>query len=111
MAEKELRKMNRTELIEIIYALQQNERILRRQNEELRSQLDDKILRMEKAGSIAEAALSLNHIFEDAEAAAQQYLESLRAWQREAVCPAPQEDVAGEPEQPVNEEILERDPL
>ncbi|MCD7837336.1 MAG: hypothetical protein LUG65_00290 [Clostridiales bacterium] len=79
MADKELRGMNRTELIEIIYALQQNERTLRAENEALRRQLDDKILRMEKAGSIAEAALSLNHIFEDAEAAAQQYLDSLRA--------------------------------
>lgn len=78
MADKELRKMNRTELIEIIYALQQNERSLREENEELHKQLDDKLLRLEKAGSIAEAALSLNHIFEDAEAAAQQYLATLR---------------------------------
>lgn len=78
MADKELRKMNRTELIEIIYALQQNEHSLRSENEELRRQLDDKLLRIENAGSIAEAALSLNHIFEDAEAAAQQYLDSVR---------------------------------
>ncbi|MCD8321759.1 MAG: hypothetical protein LUC89_02590 [Oscillospiraceae bacterium] len=78
MADKELRKMNRTELIEIIYALQQNERTLRTENEKLRRQLDDKLLRMESAGSIAEAALSLNRVFEDAEAAAKQYLDSLR---------------------------------
>ncbi|MCC8063660.1 MAG: DNA repair protein [Clostridiales bacterium] len=79
MADKELRKMSRTELIEIIYALQQNERSLRTENAELRRQLDDKTLRMENAGSIAEAALSLNHIFEDAEAAARQYLASIQA--------------------------------
>ncbi len=78
MADKELRRMTRTELIEIIYALQQNERSLRTENEDLRHQLDEKLLRIEQAGSIAEAALSLNHIFEDAEAAAQQYLDSLR---------------------------------
>ncbi|MCD8118475.1 MAG: hypothetical protein LUE29_03105 [Lachnospiraceae bacterium] len=78
MAEKELRKMNRTELIEIIYALQQNERSIREENEELRRQLDDRLLRLEQAGSIAEAALSLNHVFEDAEEAAQQYLLSLQ---------------------------------
>ncbi|MCD8142032.1 MAG: DNA repair protein [Clostridiales bacterium] len=71
--------MNRTELIEIIYALQQNERTLRTENEELRRQLEDKTIRIEKAGSIAEAALSLNHIFEDAEAAARQYLASIQA--------------------------------
>ncbi len=78
MADKELRRMNRMELIEIIYALQQNERQLREENEELRRQLDDKLLRLDSAGSIAEAALGLNYIFEDAEAAAQQYLVSLQ---------------------------------
>ncbi|MCC8045586.1 MAG: hypothetical protein LIP12_08835 [Clostridiales bacterium] len=79
MAEKELRRMNRTELIEIIYALQQNGMTLQQENEELHRQLEEKIICIENAGSIAEAALSLNHIFEDAEAAAQQYLDSVRA--------------------------------
>ncbi|MCC8028930.1 MAG: hypothetical protein LIO75_03885 [Lachnospiraceae bacterium] len=78
MADKELRRMNRTELIEIIYVLQQNEHSLRAEKEELQRQLDEKVLRLEKAGSIAEAALSLNHVFEDAQSAAAQYLNSLR---------------------------------
>ncbi len=78
MADKELRRMNRTELIEIIYALQQNENNLRTENEELKEQLDDKAIRIEQAGSIAEAALSLNHIFEDAQRAAEQYSLSLQ---------------------------------
>ncbi len=72
-----MRRMNRTELIEIIYALQQNEKTLREQNEALQRQLDDRLLRLEQAGSIAEASLSLNHIFEDAQQAAAQYLSSL----------------------------------
>ncbi len=79
MADKELRRMNRTELIEIIYALQQNENNLRTENEELKEQLDDKAIRIERAGSIAEAALSLNHIFEDAQSAAEQYSYSLQS--------------------------------
>ncbi|MCD8241755.1 MAG: hypothetical protein LUD73_05070 [Lachnospiraceae bacterium] len=79
MADKELRKMNRTELIEIIYALQQNERTLRAENKKLQKQLNDRMLRLEKAGSIAEAALSLNHVFEDAQNAAVQYLDSLQS--------------------------------
>lgn len=77
MADKELRKMNRTELIEIIYALQQNEKALREENGDLRRKLDDRRIRMEKAGSIAEAALSLNHVFEDAQNAAEQYCQSI----------------------------------
>lgn len=84
MADKQLRSMNRTELIEIIYALQQSERTLREKNEKLQTQLNDKQLRLEKAGSIAEAALSLNHIFEDAQAAAQQYLDSIQYTEQNA---------------------------
>lgn len=87
MAEKELRKMSRTELIEIIYALQQNEKTLREENKELCRQLEDKTIRIENAGSIAEAALSLNRIFEDAQAAAQQYLDSVRMLGKEAAKP------------------------
>lgn len=84
MADKELRKMNRTELIEIIYALQQNEKTLRKQVEELSGQLEDKLLHIESAGSIAEAAISLNHVFEDAESAARQYLDSIQNQHTEA---------------------------
>ncbi len=84
MADKELRRMNRTELIEIIYALQQNDKTLRNENEDLRRRLDDRMIRLENAGSIAEAALSLNHIFEDAQNAASQYLESLAEDKKQA---------------------------
>ncbi|MCD8090051.1 MAG: DNA repair protein [Clostridiales bacterium] len=76
--EKELRRMNRTELIEIIYVLQQNEKTLRQENEELKEKLKEKTIRIAEAGSIAEAALSLNRIFEDAQAAAEQYLHSVK---------------------------------
>lgn len=38
----------------------------------------------EQAGSLAEAALSLNHVFEDAQAAADQYLASLKAGEADA---------------------------
>ena len=55
MAERELRRMSRTELIEIIYALKQHEEELEQQNAALQKQLDDRTLRLEHAGSIAEA--------------------------------------------------------
>ncbi|MCD7733282.1 MAG: DivIVA domain-containing protein [Oscillospiraceae bacterium] len=79
MADKELRKMNRTELIEIIYTLKQNDTLLRKENDELKDQLEDKTIRIDNAGSIAEAALSLNRVFEDAENASKQYLESAKS--------------------------------
>lgn len=52
MAERELRRMNRMELIEIIYALKQHEEELEQQNANLRQQLADRTLRLEQVGSI-----------------------------------------------------------
>lgn len=79
MAERELKKMNRSELIEIIYALQREEQNLRKRVDELEGQLAERTIILESSGSIAEASLRLNKIFEDAQAAADQYLRSVRA--------------------------------
>ncbi len=76
--EKELRKMHRTELIEIIYQLQQNLVRMEQENERLRRKLHDRRILMENAGSIAEAALRINEVFESAQRAADQYVESVR---------------------------------
>jgi len=70
MADRELRRMHRAELIEIIYALKQSEDQLKAQNAALTAQLQDRQLRLEKAGSIAQAALELNNVFAAAQAAA-----------------------------------------
>ncbi len=78
MAEKDLRKMNRSELVEIIYALQQEEAEIKKENEGLKAQLEEKNISVENTGSIAEAALKLNGVFEAAQAAADQYLESIK---------------------------------
>lgn len=78
MAEKELRRMSREELVEIIYAMQQSQHQLEQQNEELRARLDERTLKWEQAGSLAEAALSLNHVFEDAQAAADPFRRGCR---------------------------------
>ena len=63
MADRELRRMHRAELIEIIYALKQSEDQLKAQNAALTAQLQDRQLRLEKAGSIAQAALELKNVF------------------------------------------------
>lgn len=78
MAEKELKRMSRGDLIEIIYQYQHREQELINENQVLRSQLDDRRIKVEKAGSIAEAALALNHVFEAAQAAADQYLKEVK---------------------------------
>ncbi len=84
MADKELRHMSRSELIEIIYAMEQQELGLRQEIEELQKKLDDRTVCIENSGSIAEASLSLSHIFEDAQEAADRYLISVEKANEEA---------------------------
>ena len=75
MTDKEFKKLNRAELVEIIYRIQQNEEQLRDENNNLRRQLASKNIKLNNAGSIAEAALALNGVFESAQKAADDYLE------------------------------------
>ena len=79
MAEKELRRISRPELIEIIYALKSNEESLQKKNAHLEEQLNDRTIQISEAGSIAEAALQLNDIFSTAQIAADDYLTSIKA--------------------------------
>lgn len=78
MTEKDLRRMGRGDLIDIICQYQQRERELMDENAELRSCLEERSTKIANAGSIAEAALSLNAVFEAAQAAADQYLAEVR---------------------------------
>lgn len=78
MAEKELRKMSRTELIEIIYALKSDADRLEKENDQLKEQLENREIQIGEAGSIAEAALKLNEVFASAQAAADDYLASIK---------------------------------
>ena len=78
MTEKELRKLNRTELLEMLIA--QSKR-LSRVEEELsaaQKELERRKIAITTSGSLAETALKLNGIFEAADRAAAQYLDSLR---------------------------------
>lgn len=78
MADRELRRMRRTELVEIIYALKQSEDQLKAENAALTAQLQERQIRIENAGSIAQAALELNKVFEAAQAAADEYLHAVQ---------------------------------
>ena len=79
MTDKELRRLGRAELIDILYELQKRNDDLTAQNLQLRQEQEDRQLHLEQAGSIAEAALRVNGVFEAAQAAADQYLLSIRA--------------------------------
>ena len=79
MTDKELRKLSRMELIDIIYEAQKQYADCADENQKLKAALEERNLKIASAGSIAEAALSVNRVFESAQAAADEYLLSLRA--------------------------------
>ncbi|MGN0405782.1 MAG: hypothetical protein ACI4F1_11210, partial [Bariatricus sp.] len=88
MTEKELRKLNRAELLEMLIAQSKEVEELRAQVSELRKKLDDREICLDQAGSIAEASVLLNGVFEAAQAAAQQYLENIQmlSGRQEQIC-------------------------
>ena len=79
MPDRELRRLHRTELVEIIFALKQSEDQLKAENAALTAQLQDRRIHIQNAGSIAQAALELNKVFEAAQAAAEDYRASVQA--------------------------------
>lgn len=78
MDTNDLKKLKRGDLLEILVEVSEENDRLRAENAELKEKLEDKILIMNKAGAISEASLRLNQVFETAQAAADQYLASIR---------------------------------
>ncbi|MGM9550200.1 MAG: DNA repair protein [Faecousia sp.] len=84
MTDKELRRLSRSELLGMLIAqMEENER-LRDELDQARAELKSRRIVLSRAGSIAEAALRLNEVFEAADNAANQYLENVR-WLAEEV--------------------------
>lgn len=78
MDSRKLRKSSRQELLEMLLdATEENEQ-LRKENSELRQQLESRRLLCEQSGSLAEAALKLSGIFEAADEAVKIYQDSLK---------------------------------
>lgn len=84
MTEKELRKLNRRQLLELM--LEQSKRIDKLEYALVKAQeeLNNRRITIQESGNIAEAALRLNNIFEAAQQAADQYVESIRAKEKRA---------------------------
>ena len=78
MTDKELRRLSRSELLEMLIAQTEENSQLKIRLEQAEAQLRDRKIAINNAGSLAEAALSLNGVFQAAEAAAQQYLENIQ---------------------------------
>ena len=77
MTEKQLKKLRRADLLEMMLTLVKENDELRKQLANAQKQIDDRMIAIEPVGSLAEAALTLNGVFESAQAACEQYLHNV----------------------------------
>ena len=78
MKAKELKRLSRGDLLEMMLALSKENEQLRAENAGLAKKLEQRTLTVEQSGSLAEAALQLSGVFEAAQAACEQYAENIR---------------------------------
>ena len=88
MTDRQLRKLNRTDLLKLLLEEKKETEALRKQLQEMQLQLECKQLNLNQSGSLAEAALKLSGIFEAAETACQYYTENIRnlSGRQEEIC-------------------------
>lgn len=78
MTDRELRKLSRADLLELLLKEHKENEQLRLQLEQAQEKLTSREIEIEVAGSLAEAALRLNDVFKAADQAAAQYLHNVR---------------------------------
>lgn len=78
MTPKELKRLRRSDLLEMLLDLSRENDDLRQEIQFLRQRLENRTISILKSGTLAEAALQLNGVFEAAQAACQQYTENIR---------------------------------
>ena len=88
MTDRQLRKLNRMDLLKLLLEEKKENEALREQMQQMRLQLENKQLNIDQSGSLAEAALKLGGIFEAAETACQYYTENIRnlSGRQEEIC-------------------------
>ncbi|MEX2784210.1 DNA repair protein [Streptococcus sp. H49] len=76
---KNLRKLKKTELLEIMLAQSEEIEALKNQLAAAEEKLADREIILEESGSLAEASLKLTNIFAEAQKAADLYLNNIKA--------------------------------
>ena len=74
----DLKKLKRADLLELLLASRRENARLEAQLAQVTGQLQSKEILIAKSGSIAEAALQLNGVFEAAQNAVQQYMDNVQ---------------------------------
>lgn len=78
MTERELRRLSRTDLLELLLAQRKENEQLRCILDQTQAQLADRTIKINNAGSIAEASLQLSDVFAAAQDSCQYYLDNIR---------------------------------
>jgi len=78
MTEKDLKKLNRYQLLEMLIIQTERADDLQRQLEQAQEQLNAREVQMTVIGSIAEASLQLSGVFDAAQTAADMYLSAAK---------------------------------
>ena len=94
MTEEDLKKLRRSDLLELLIAQERENEQLRAQVTRLKERLEDREIDLDQAGSIAEAAMRLNGVFQAAQDAAAQYLENVQrlSGRQEEICRRQEEE-------------------
>ena len=83
MTDKELKRLSRAELLELLLMQTRESEQLKMQLEEARRELGDREIRIREAGNLADATLAINGVLESAQKAAQQYLDNIARMEQE----------------------------
>ena len=79
MTDKELKKLSKADLLSLLLTQSKEMDRLKEELAEARKQLEDRSILLEKSGSLADASLAIFHVLEDAQKAADLYLENVRS--------------------------------
>ena len=101
MTDKELKRLGREKLLEMLIEKTRENEALRSRLQEAEDQLNDRMLKVEKAGTMAEAALLVNGVLEAANQAGKQYMENMqeRLRAQEDICAKREEESRAEADQ------------
>lgn len=83
MNKKELRKLRRSELLELLLLQTREMEYLQEKLDQAEAELAERRIKMEKIGNLADAVMEINGVVAAAQAAANQYIENIMAMEEE----------------------------
>ena len=102
MTDKELKKLKRAELLQLLLTQSREIDRLRAELEEVNQKLNERNLSLDNCGSIAEAAMSIHNIFEEAQNAADLYLDNVKRKAEEILAAAARNEKPGANDKIIN---------